>query len=170
MRSAVVLLMVLLLAGLLHAGTVSIDIFHANTLGIDNDGRAIYQSGALISYSHSVQLRQTFDGLLGIMVIDSASSSEFYGKDDLNLIIRGGVGTSYDTSPEGVFGMRFSATAGLVLMNFSDFGWFLNISPLFYVRIGSICIGAGGGVDLMRFVNIDLTGSWTVRFELGYGF
>lgn len=152
------------------AAQISLDIFHANSGGISNQGRAIYHSGPIVVYSHSIQLKQTIDGMFGLTVIDRASSSQFYGKERINLIIRGGVGTSFDTNPEGVLGMRFSTSGGLALMNFSDFGWFLSISPLFYARIGSLFIGLGGGIDLMRFVEVETTGTWLVRFEVGYVF
>ncbi len=152
------------------AAQISLDIFHANSGGIDNEGRAVYHSGPIVVYSHSVQFKQTIDGVLGLTVIDRASSSHFYGKDRVNLIIRGGAGTSFDTNPEGVLGMRFSTAGGLVLMNFSDFGWFLSMSPVFYARIGSLFIGLGGGVDLMRFIEVEMTGTWLVRFEIGYVF
>jgi hypothetical protein len=152
------------------AAQISLDIFHANSGGIDSQGRAIYHSGPIVVYSHSIQLKQTIDGVLGLTVIDRASSSHFYGKDRLNLMIRGGVGTSFDTDPEGVLGMRFSTAVGLLLMNFSDFGWFLSASPVFYARIGSLFIGLGGGIDLIRYVEIDMTGTWLVRFEIGYVF
>jgi len=41
---------------------------------------------------------------------------------------------------------------------------------VFYARIGSLFIGLGGGIDLIRYVEIDMTGTWLVRFEIGYVF
>lgn len=131
------------------APSITIDAEHFASL--ETPTPKLVYDGVSVSYVFDSVGKNSLELGGSLAFLSSASAAEYYKNDFFNSIIKVYTGQVYDFTSDSAVGLRVISRVGFVSANFSKFGFFYSITPVFYIRVGFLSFGISSGLELEQF-------------------